>query len=190
MLIAGVDEAGRGALAGPVVAAAVIFSKDQDASLYRDSKKLTPNQRESIIDHILQNSLAVGIGCVDHKFIDRFNVLQATFLAMYRAYLKLSFQVDKILVDGNRRNPLFAIEQETIIKGDDKIPEISAASIVAKVVRDRIMRGYAKVYPEYLFEQNKGYGTELHMKRIDEFGYCSIHRRSFNISKQLELDKG
>lgn len=187
MFIAGVDEAGRGALAGPVVAAAVIFTRGQDKSGYEDSKKLTPGQREKLYKHILRESLAVGVGVVDQRVIDKVNILKATFLAMKKAVDKLRIPPDLVLVDGNQRCPHLTMSQKTVVRGDERLPIISAASIVAKVLRDRLMTSFARVYPLYEFERHKGYGTALHIEKIHANGYCPIHRRSFNISKPLRL---
>jgi ribonuclease HII len=183
----GVDEAGRGALAGPVVAAAVIFSKNQDISAFKDSKKLSPAQREQIYQQIVTESFAVAVGVVHHDVIDRINILQATFVAMKKSVLRLGLPLRRVLIDGDKVIPGFEQSQKAIIKGDDKVPLISAASIVAKVTRDRIMRGYSKVYSEYGFEQHKGYGTKQHYLGIRAVGLCKIHRRSFNTSEQLSL---
>lgn len=185
--IAGVDEAGRGALAGPVVAAAVIFSSDQDKTPYKDSKQLTPQQRERLYDHIIHNALSVGIGLVHHDVIDRVNILQATYKAMHKAIGKLSVSPDMVLVDGHLSIPDLEYKQKPVIKGDQRVPVISAASIIAKVARDRIMIGYDKVFKNYEFKSHKGYGTKRHLECIDLFGYCRIHRRSYNISKQMSL---
>ncbi len=183
----GVDEAGRGALAGPVVAAAVVFSKDQDISAFKDSKKLSHAQREKIYQQIISESFAVGVGVVHHDVIDRINILQATFVAMKKAVLRIELSPRIILIDGDKIIPGFERSQKSIIKGDDKVPLISAASIVAKVIRDRIMFGYSKVFSEYAFEQHKGYGTKQHFFCIQNVGLCRIHRRSFNTSEQLVL---
>jgi len=187
MLIAGVDEAGRGPLAGPVVAAAVIFNRNQDKRIYSDSKKLKASKREELYEIILRDSLAIGIGLINHEQIDRINILQATFLAMYKALDRLNHIPHIALIDGNKLVPKYTHKQQAIVKGDDKVPVISAASIIAKVVRDRIMESYSKIYSDYGFERHKGYGTKKHMMAINEYGYCPIHRRSFNISKQLKL---
>jgi len=185
--VVGVDEAGRGALAGPVVAAAVVFSKEQDISAFRDSKKLSHTQREKIFKKIMNDSFSVGIGVVHHGVIDRINILQATFVAMQKAVEKTGVPSRVILIDGDKTIPGYEQFQKAIIKGDDKVPLISAASIVAKVIRDRIMCGYSKVYSDYGFEQHKGYGTKFHYTCISNSGLSLIHRKSFNTSKQLIL---
>ncbi|MDD5456671.1 MAG: ribonuclease HII [Candidatus Margulisbacteria bacterium] len=187
MLIAGIDEAGRGALAGPVVAAAVIFTKRPEKNLYSDSKKLTAVQREELYPRILRESLAVGIGVIDFHIIDKVNILYATFLAMQKALQRLKHSPDIILIDGNQKIPDITIKQKTVVKGDALVPVISAASIVAKVIRDRIMQGYARIYKDYAFEVHKGYGTSLHQERILQNGLCPIHRRTFNKPRQLVL---
>ncbi|OGI06355.1 MAG: ribonuclease HII [Candidatus Margulisbacteria bacterium GWF2_35_9] len=187
MLIAGVDEAGRGPLAGPVVAAAVIFNPGQDKSIYSDSKKLKPQKREELYQIIMRDSFSVGIGLVNQEEIDRINILQATFVAMKLALGRLKNIPDITLIDGNKMLPNYSYKQKAIVKGDDKVSVISAASIVAKVVRDRIMRSYDKIYPGYGFLQHKGYGTKIHIEAINNLGYSPIHRRSFDISKQLKL---
>lgn len=187
ILIAGVDEAGRGALAGPVVAAAVIFYKNQDRSIYTDSKKLTHQQREALYPIILSSSCAVGIGIVHHQHIDEINILRATYVAMTKALHRLGETPDIVLVDGNREVPELPYKQKTVIKGDLRVPVIGAASIVAKVVRDRIMRGYHNVFPAYSFNQHKGYGTELHYTMLQAHGPCRIHRLSFELGLERQL---
>ena len=190
MLIAGVDEAGRGALAGPVVAAAVILDPDHpESSLYKDSKTLSETQRHHLYLHLKEHSKAIGIGIVNQVLIDRLNILNATMLAIKRAVLSLKkVSPDRILIDGNRKPQIPGYEDiQTIIKGDAKVPCISAASIVAKVVRDQIMCKLHTHFSQYQFQQNKGYGTAFHYEQILKFGKSSIHRRTFNLTKQLEL---
>lgn len=187
MKVVGVDEAGRGALAGPVVAAAIIFKPGQDTSQYTDSKQIAPKSREILFEQIICEAEAYGIGVISAQIVDRVNVLQATFLAMKKAIFRLGSGIRLVLVDGNREIPNLDFNQKTMIKGDARVPLIGAASILAKVARDRIMRGYAKVYPNYLFEVHKGYGTRKHMSAIDAFGFSPIHRRTFNTSRQLRL---
>lgn len=222
--VAGIDEAGRGPLAGPVVACATtvrnfqfLISNSQSNpndklqitkyNLIRDSKTLSERQRENLYDFIMENFFA-GVGICDHKTIDRMNILQASFLAMKAAITDLKSQIQNsksqinpkskiqknqdqdteyiipntkyiILVDGDKEIPSFSGEQMAIPQGDQKIKSISAASIVAKVTRDRIMREAHKKYPLYGFSQHKGYGTKIHMEMLREFGPCEIHRRSF-----------
>ena len=181
LLVAGVDEAGRGALAGPVVAAAVIFRQGQDRSIYTDSKMLSPQRREMLFPVILSSSFAVGIGVVHHQHIDEINVLQATYVAMAKAVKRLGADPHMVLIDGNRRVPHLPYSQKTVVKGDLRVPVIGAASIVAKVVRDRIMRGYHQVFPDYCFFDHKGYGTQKHYQMLAQHGPCRIHRLSFDL---------
>jgi ribonuclease HII len=189
-LIAGVDEAGRGPLAGPVVAAAVVIGPDfkiddADLELVADSKKLTPARREKLFGIIKTKALAVEIGLADNETIDRINILQASFLAMRRAIFKLTVEPDYVLTDGKFRIPKLNKPQTAIISGDAKVWTIAAASIIAKVSRDWLMRELDKKYPEYLFAKHKGYGTKLHLEMIETYGPCSIHRRSFAPIKNL-----
>lgn len=177
-MIAGLDEAGRGPLAGPVVAAAVILSKDEDLPGVTDSKKLTKSQREKQYEIIMARAVAVGIGVSDHLLIDRINILQATLAAMQQAILNLNPAPDYLLIDGISKVPL-AIPQKTIIKGDSASLSIAAASIVAKVTRDRQMVEFDRRFPGYGFASNKGYGSAAHMAAIARFGPCEIHRKSF-----------
>ena len=179
-LIAGIDEAGRGPLAGPVVAAAVVLPDRYSHPEINDSKKLTSRSRERLFEVIRADALAVGIGVVDSRVIDELNILRATLLAMREAVADLQVVPDCLLVDGNQSVPL-EIPQETIVKGDGRSVSIAAASIVAKVSRDRIMEIYHRQFPYYNFFKNKGYGTAEHRRAIREHGFCKIHRRSFHI---------
>jgi ribonuclease HII len=207
-IIIGIDEAGRGPLAGPVAAAAVALRKIQIPSnksqtnsksqiqnlkqyrLIRDSKLLSEKQREALYDFICEN-FHVGIGICDHKTIDRINILQATYLAMKKAIASLTRSMKHevriknrktiILVDGNKIVPNCSYEQRAIIGGDKLVKSISVASIIAKVTRDRIMRQMHKIYPDYCFDRHKGYGTALHYKQLKKHGPCEIHRKSFNL---------
>lgn len=177
-IIAGVDEAGRGPLAGPVVAAAVIIDNYfEELNEINDSKKLTEKKREKLYDLILENC-NVGIGIADEKEIDEINILNATFLAMRRALGKIE-NYDIVLVDGNHKIRKFDGRQEEIIKGDGKSLSIAAASIIAKVYRDNIMKEISEKYPDYGFERHKGYGTKLHRELIHKHGPCIIHRKTF-----------
>lgn len=176
--VCGVDEAGRGPLAGPVYAAAVILPCGLDIAGLNDSKKLSEKKREYLFDIIINSAKAFGIGCADEKEIDDINILQATYLAMKRAIKALNFEADYALIDGNRMPPL-DIQGETIIKGDAKSPSIAAASILAKVSRDCFMYEMDKKYPEYNFAKHKGYGTKLHTEAIIKYGPCEIHRQTF-----------
>lgn len=182
--IAGIDEVGRGALAGPVVAAAVVLDPRRCSVSHRirDSKRLSPETRDELFDILQAEALCIGIGLIHHDVIDQINILQATFLAMKEAISQLTSAPDICLVDGNQKIPAL-IRQICIPKGDDQITSIGAASIIAKVTRDRWMKAIAPKYPEYLFEQNKGYGTKDHLHSISLHGYTDIHRRSFQIKQ-------
>lgn len=183
-LLGGVDEAGRGPLAGPVVAACVVIGPDfkieaGDLELVADSKKLSAKKREIIFKAIREKALAVEIGVVNHEDIDKINILQASFLAMRRAIKKLKVDPDYILLDGGFKIPKLEKPQTAIIKGDAKVWLIAAASIIAKVSRDWLMTEADKEYPQYLFAKHKGYGTKEHLEMIAKYGPCPIHRRSF-----------
>lgn len=177
-IICGVDEAGRGPLAGPVYAAAVILPSDCVIEGLNDSKKLTEKKREALFDEIKEKALAYGIASADEKEIDEINILNATFLAMKRAIASLSVKPDLALIDGNQK-PHTDIEEVTVIKGDAKSMSIAAASVIAKVSRDRFMLEMAEKYPQYEFARHKGYGTKLHYEKIAQYGVCDIHRRTF-----------
>jgi ribonuclease HII len=177
--VAGVDEAGRGPLAGPVVAAAVLVDKNAKINLagINDSKKLTESQREKFFEILTNNkNIKWGIGIVQEKIIDKINILEATKLAMLTALEDLN--CDFLLVDGNAKI-YCATYQKCIVAGDSKVFSIAAASIIAKVTRDKIMLKYHKKYPDYNFSENKGYGTKAHFAAIKKFGPCPIHRKSF-----------
>ena len=176
--ICGIDEVGRGPFAGPVVAAAVILPKDCDILYLNDSKKLSEKKRELLYDEIYEKAVAIGIGMSSEKVIDEINILQATYKAMHQAISKLSVKPDLLLNDAVTI-PEVDIEQVPIIKGDAKSASIAAASIVAKVTRDRMMKEYDAVYPGYDFAKNKGYGTAEHVAALKTFGPTPIHRRSF-----------
>lgn len=177
-IICGVDEAGRGPLAGPVYAAAVILPSGCVIEGLNDSKKLTEKKREALFDEIKEKALAYGIASADEKEIDEINILNATFLAMKRAIDSLSVRPDLALIDGNQK-PHTDIEEVTVIKGDAKSMSIAAASVLAKVSRDRFMLEMAEKYPQYEFARHKGYGTKLHYEKIAQYGVCDIHRRTF-----------
>ncbi|MCU0679823.1 MAG: ribonuclease HII [Planctomycetes bacterium] len=182
--IAGVDEAGRGPLAGPVVAACVIIDQNfrisnEQLELIKDSKKLSAKKRLQLFPLIKKSVTAVEIGLCSHNTIDKINILQASFLAMKRALERLIIKPDFVLVDGKFPIPKLEYEQQAIIDGDAKVFSIAAASIIAKVSRDWLMEEMAKKYPEYLFEKHKGYGTKIHLEKIQEFGPSPIHRLSF-----------
>ena len=178
-LICGVDEAGRGPLAGPVCAAAVILPPDLELEGLNDSKKLSEKRREALYPLICEQALAYGIAFASEQEIDELNILQATFLAMRRAVGQLGRKPDLALVDGNREPDFGGIPVRTIIKGDSRSANIAAASILAKVTRDRFMLEQDAVYPQYGFAVHKGYGTQKHYAALREFGPCPIHRRSF-----------
>ena len=176
--VAGIDEAGRGPLAGPVVAAAVILPKDIFLPFLNDSKKVTEKRRDVLFDEIKQNAIAYGIGIASNTLIDEINILQATYEAMREAINALEKTPDVLLVDAVHI-PDINIKQVGIVKGDAKSVNIAAASILAKVTRDRIMAEYDKIYPDYGFASNKGYGTATHIAALKEVGPCAIHRKSF-----------
>lgn len=178
--VAGIDEAGRGPLAGPVVAASCILPPDTLFDALNDSKKLTPKQREILFQKLTTNpGVIFGIGKASAKEIDKINILQATFLAMQRAVDAMEHLPDYLLIDGNR-SPLFSIPRETIIGGDGISLSIAAASILAKVTRDRIMIEMDEKWPEYGFKKHKGYGTKIHMEALKKWGPCPEHRMGFS----------
>lgn len=176
--IAGIDEAGRGPLAGPVVAAAVILHPDYPISGLKDSKKLSPKRRAILFEEIKSKAFAYGIGLASHEEIDAINILQATFLAMRRAVTALPVMPVLALVDGNQ-DPSLSCATQTIVQGDSKIPAISAASILAKVTRDRFMEQVDQQYPGFGFAQHKGYPTRLHRAAVAALGLTPLHRKSF-----------
>lgn len=184
-LVAGVDEAGRGPLAGPVCAAAVILPLDCEIDGLNDSKKLSEKKREALFDVIIEKAVAYDIQLVDHKTIDEINILNATMLAMTNAVNNLKTKPDFVIIDGNRLPSQLEIPANAVVKGDAKSMSIAAASILAKVTRDRLMLELAEKYPEYEFTRHKGYGTKLHQEKLREFGPCEIHRKTF-IKKILE----
>jgi ribonuclease HII len=186
--LTGIDEAGRGPLAGPVAAAAVIFPKDLILPDLNDSKKLSEKKREALFEMIKEKASAYAIETVDNKIIDKINILKATFLAMSRAVLKLKIKPDLCLIDGNQKIPGLPFNQETIVKGDAKSACIAAASILAKVARDRIMFRYAKKYPVYEFEKHKGYGTKKHIEILKKYGHCPIHRITFSAVSNITAE--
>ena len=176
--ICGIDEVGRGPLAGPVVAAAVILPKDCDILYLNDSKKLTAKKREELYPQIMQKAVSAKLGIVGPEVIDKINILQTTYEAMRSAIEKLDVKPD-ILLNDAVTIPDVKIKQVGIIKGDEKSISIAAASIIAKVYRDKMMDEYAKIYPEYGFDSNKGYGSAQHIEAIKKYGPCPIHRRTF-----------
>ena len=183
-LVAGVDEAGRGPLAGPVVAAAVILDPLRPIDGLADSKILSERKRDSLDEIIKACALSWSVGIASVDEIDEHNILQATLLAMQRAVNGLAISPDEVLVDGNRL-PDLLMPAQAIVKGDSKVKVISAASIVAKVERDRIMVDYHKKYPDFSFHIHKGYGTRQHIAEIEQFGFLAIHRKTFNPVKTM-----
>ena len=176
--VAGVDEVGRGPLAGPVVAAAVILPADHSIKGPLDSKKLSPTKREKVFEIILDRSFAFSFGIVDQREIDRINIHQASLKAMALAVNHLPQPVEYLLIDG--AHPIHnIIPQKPIIQGDLLSPLIGAASVIAKIIRDRIMEKYHHIYPYYNFKNNKGYGTQEHLMALRQYGFCSLHRKSF-----------
>ena len=177
-VICGVDEAGRGPLAGPVCAAAVILPPHLEIPGLNDSKKLTDKRRRELYPLILEKALAYGIAFADHREIDEINILQATYLAMERALSQLTVKPDIALIDGNRAKN-FGLPAQTVVKGDSLSANIAAASILAKVTRDDVMLKMAESYPQYGFEVHKGYGTKAHYEALAQYGPCPIHRMTF-----------
>ena len=193
--VSGVDEAGRGPLAGPVVAAAVILPKDIFIDGVNDSKKLTEKKRNILFEEIKQKAFSYGIGIVDAKTIDEINILQATFLAMRKALEQLSVKPDLVLVDGNHTIPNLQNKQQAIVSGDAKSASIACASILAKVSRDHYMEKMDIKYPNYGFKNHKGYGTKTHIEAIWKYGPSKIHRKTYSPvsdyiakNRQLSLD--
>lgn len=183
-IICGVDEAGRGPLAGPVTAAAVILDPQRPITGLRDSKKLSEAQRDALAIEIKEKALAWSIAECSEEEIDRLNILQATMLAMRRAVEGLKITPSLALIDGNRC-PVMSVRSEAIVKGDDKVPAISAASILAKTARDHLLAKLHEQYPQYALDQHKGYPTALHLARLKEFGVSPIHRKSYGPVKAL-----
>ena len=177
-ILCGVDEAGRGPLAGPVCAAAVILPRGLEIPGLNDSKKLSEKRREALYDVIISSAMAYGIAFADVEEIERLNILHATFLAMNRAIAQLSVRPELALIDGNRASDI-EVPSRCIVKGDSRCADIAAASILAKVTRDRYMIKMAEQYPQYGFEQHKGYGTKQHYAALREYGATPIHRMSF-----------
>ena len=188
-VIAGIDEAGRGPLAGPVVAAAVVLPENYNLPGLNDSKQLSEKQRNSLFPLIVEQAKAVGVGVSRTNEIDRINVLQATLKSMTRAVKRMSAQPDYLLIDGINYIPA-KIEQMTIKKGDSLSLSIAAASVVAKVLRDRIMRVYDKLFPEYGFASHKGYGSQQHREAIARYGPCACHRLTFSGVREYSQNFG
>lgn len=188
MIEAGCDEAGRGCLAGPVVAAAVILKKDCDYPELNDSKQLTEKKRMQLREMIMNEALTYGIGVVTAQEIDEINILNASFLAMHRALNQLTIAPELLLIDGNRFNPYKKIKHVCVVGGDAKYQAIAAASILAKTTRDMMMVQYDKQYPVYNWKKNKGYPTPEHKQAIADYGTTPLHRMTFNMAIQLKLD--
>ena len=178
-LVCGVDEAGRGPLMGPVCAAAVILPEGVEIAGLNDSKKLSEKKREALFPQIIEKATAYSVAFASVEEIEKFNILEATYMAMNRAIEGLSVPADYALIDGNRVPKGIKIPCETVVKGDAKSQSIAAASILAKVSRDRLMEEYDREYPQYLFLKHKGYGTAEHIALIKEYGPCPLHRQSF-----------
>ena len=187
LIEAGCDEAGRGCLAGPVVAAAVILPKDYKNSVLDDSKKLSEKKRNILRIEILKEALAWGIGIVSNDEIDEINILNASFLAMHRAIDQLKLRPEQLLIDGNRFNPYKGIPHHTIIKGDGKYLSIAAASILAKTERDAIMQKLHLEYPNYDWSNNKGYPTRKHIIAVEKLGQTPYHRKTFHVKRHASV---
>ena len=185
---AGCDEAGRGCLAGPVVAAAVILKKDADYSELNDSKQITEMKRMQLRELVMNEALAYGIGIVTAEEIDKINILNASFLAMHRALDELKLQPELLLIDGNRFNPYKKIKHICVVGGDAKYQSIAAASILAKTTRDMMMEQYDAQFPVYNWKKNKGYPTPEHKRAIAEHGITPLHRKTFNMAIQTKID--
>jgi ribonuclease HII len=185
---AGCDEAGRGCLAGPVVAAAVILPADFDHDLLNDSKKLSPSQRDKMRIIIMDQAITFGVGLASPEEIDQINILNASFLAMHRAIEKLKIMPELLLIDGNRFTPFPGIKHICIVSGDALYRSIAAASILAKTYRDELMADLHQTFPEYNWKQNKGYPTKAHKIAISESGFSQHHRLTFNAAIQTRLD--
>ena len=177
-VVCGIDEAGRGPLAGPVFAAAVILPENYSHPVLNDSKKLSEKKRDAVYDDIIKDAICYSVGIATEEEIDEINILNATFLAMKRAVEGLVIKPDFAYIDGNQY-PKTGVNEETIVKGDGKCISVAAASIIAKVSRDRFMFEIDKQYPEYQFSKHKGYGTKLHYEMIEKYGVSKVHRRSF-----------
>lgn len=185
---AGCDEAGRGCLAGPVVAAAVILDKDKDYAELNDSKQLTEKKRMQLRELVMKEALAYGVGIVTAQEIDEINILNASFLAMHRALDQLKIRPELLLIDGNRFNPYKKVKHVCVVGGDAKYQSIAAASILAKTTRDMMMEQYDEQYPVYNWKKNKGYPTPEHKQAIADYGTTPLHRMTFNMAIQLKLD--
>lgn len=188
LIEAGCDEVGRGCIAGPVVAAAVILPTEYFNNSIIDSKKLSPNKREEVGKEIIGNAIAWSVSEVSNNTIDKINILNASFLAMHRAIDQISNKYELLLIDGNRFNKYKKVEHKCIIKGDAKYMSIAAASVIAKTARDKIMKDLSEEFPQYSWETNQGYPTKKHRESIKKFGANKYHRKSFCLlANQIEL---
>jgi len=187
LIEAGCDEAGRGCLAGPVVAAAVILPKDYKNQTLDDSKKLSEKKRNALRTEIMHDALAWAIGIVSNEEIDKINILNASFLAMHRAIDQLTLRPEQLLIDGNRFKPYQDLPYHTIIKGDGKYLSIAAASILAKTERDAIMQKLNLEFPNYEWNKNKGYPTKKHILAVEQFGQTPYHRKTFHVKRQTSI---
>ena len=185
---AGCDEAGRGCLAGPVVAAAVILDRNKDYPELNDSKQLTEKKRMQLRELVMKEALSYGVGIVSAQEIDEINILNASFLAMHRALDQLKIRPELLLIDGNRFNPYRKVKHVCVVGGDGKYQSIAAASILAKTTRDMMMEQYGEQYPVYNWKKNKGYPTPEHKQAIADHGTTPLHRMTFNMAIQLKLD--
>ena len=186
LIIAGCDEAGRGSLVGPVVAASVILPNDFNCNLINDSKLLSEKKRNNAYDIIMNKSLSYAIGIVDEKKIDKINILNASILAMHKAISKLEITPELLLIDGNQFKKYKSIQHKCIVKGDKKFISIAAASIIAKVYRDKLMQKLHNKIDDYKWNNNKGYPTKFHRKMIEELGPSIYHRKSFQLTKKID----
>ena len=186
LIIAGCDEAGRGSLVGPVVAASVILPNDFNCNLINDSKLLSEKKRNNACDIIMNKSLSYAIGIVDEKKIDKINILNASILAMHKAISKLEITPELLLIDGNQFKKYKSIQHKCIVKGDKKFISIAAASIIAKVYRDKLMQKLHNKIDDYKWNNNKGYPTKFHRKMIEELGPSIYHRKSFQLTKKID----
>ena len=186
--VAGCDEAGRGCLAGPVFAAAIILPEGYRHELLNDSKKMKESDRDYLAEHLKEHALAYSIAMCDHEEIDRINILNASFMAMHRAVQQLDVLPDLLLIDGNRFNPYPGIQHECVVGGDGIFTCIAAASVLAKTARDSFMMDLHKIHPEYGWDRNKAYATKQHREALMKFGYSPYHRKTFRLDYQTKMD--
>tara|TARA_B100001939_G_C16940639_1_gene618161 strand:+ start:2258 stop:2845 length:588 start_codon:yes stop_codon:yes gene_type:complete len=186
LIVAGCDEAGRGSLVGPVVAASVILPKDFNCNIINDSKLLSEKKRNNAYDIIVNKSISYGIGIIDEKKIDKINILNASILAMHKAISKLEITPELLLIDGNHFKKYKSVQHRCIVKGDKKFISIAAASIIAKVFRDKLMIKLHNEFNDYKWNNNKGYPTKFHRKMIEKLGPSVYHRKSFQLTKKID----